>query len=64
MVDSDIGHVNNEKLYQLPLGKFVDVLEYKADELGIWVHRDMDEHRPSETCSVCGEYRPANRRGL
>jgi len=66
VADSDIGHVNNQKLHQLPLGKFVDVLEYKARELGIRVHRNVDEHRTSETCSVCGDYRPANRikRGL
>ena len=66
VVNSDIGHVNNQKLHQLPLGRFVDVLEYQASEVGIRVHRNVDEHRTSETCSVCGEVRPANRikRGL
>jgi len=62
---SDIGHVNNQKLHQLPLGKFVHVLEYKAAEAGIRVHQ-VDEYRTSKACSVCGEVRPANRikRGL
>ena len=66
VVDSDIGHVNNQKLHQLPLGKFLDVLEYKAREVRITVHRNVDEYGTSETCSVCGEVRPANRirRGL
>ncbi len=66
VANSDIGHVNNQKLHQLPFGRFVDVLEYKAGEVGIKVHRNVDEHLTSETCSVCGQYRPANRirRGL
>jgi len=63
---SDTGHVNNQKLHQLPLGRFVSILEYRASEVGIRVHRDVDEHRTSETCSVCGQYRPSSRikRGL
>ena len=64
--NSDIGHVNNQKLHQLPLGRFANVLEYRAREVGIGVQLDVDESRTSETCSVCGEYRAANRikRGL
>ena len=66
VTESDIGHLNNQKLHQMLLGRFVDVLSYKAGEKGITVHAEIPEDKTSETCCVCGMERKANRikRGL
>ena len=59
------GASGNKKLYGWEFDRFMDLLEYKAEEHGILVDR-VDEENTSKTCSCCGQIRDSNRmeRGL
>ncbi|WP_372590066.1 transposase [Fervidobacterium thailandense] len=61
----DIGSQNNQKLHQMPYGKFLQKLKYKAKTYGIQVIQ-IDEAYTSQTCSCCGAVDKNNRkhRGL
>lgn len=61
----DIGKQNNQKLHQLPYGKFIEKLKYKAKVNGITVIQ-VNESYTSQTCSKCGTIDKTNRvhRGL
>lgn len=48
----NIGHQTNEKLHQIPLGKLVKMIQYKAREYGIKVIQ-IDESYTSQECSCC-----------
>ncbi|WP_369792337.1 MULTISPECIES: zinc ribbon domain-containing protein [Thermotoga] len=45
--------MNNQKLHQMPYGKFLSKLKYKADQVGIRVIEVLETHT-SQTCSICG----------
>jgi len=49
----DIGKQNNQKLHQMPYGKFIEKLRYKAKVNGITVIQ-VNESYTSQTCSMCG----------
>lgn len=61
----DIGKQNNQKLHQMPYGKFLNALKYKAKERGIQIIQ-IDEAYTSQTCSNCDTVDKTNRvhRGL
>lgn len=61
----DIGKQNNQKLHQMPYGKFLNALKYKAKERGIQIIQ-VDEAYTSQTCSHCDTVDKTNRahRGL
>lgn len=61
----DIGKQNNQKLHQMPYGKFLQKLKYKSKAYGIQVIQ-IDEAYTSQTCSCCGTVDKNNRvhRGL
>ncbi|AIY87267.1 MULTISPECIES: RNA-guided endonuclease TnpB family protein [unclassified Thermotoga] len=65
ITEIDIGSINNKKLHQMPYGKFLSKLKYKADQVGIRVI-EVDEAYTSQTCSVCGAVDRSSRlhRGL
>jgi len=59
----DIGKQNNQKLHQMPYGKFIEKLKAKVN--GITVIQ-VNESYTSQTCSKCGTVDKTNRihRGL
>ncbi len=61
----DIGRKNNEKFHRIPFGKFIAMITYKAEEVGITVSK-IDEKYTSQQCSTCGLVKKSNRkhRGL
>jgi putative transposase len=61
----DIGKQNNQKLHQMPYGKFIEKPKYKAKVNGITVIQ-VNESYTSQTCSKCGTIDKTNRvhRGL
>jgi len=61
----DIGDRVNQQLHRIPFGKLIDMIAYKAEELGIRVEQ-IDESYTSQKCSVCGVIKKSNRkfRGL
>ncbi|MFU8653957.1 RNA-guided endonuclease InsQ/TnpB family protein [Methanotorris formicicus] len=63
--DLDIGRRNNEKFHRIPFGKLINMITYKAEELGISVDK-VDESYTSQKCSACGIIKKSNRkyRGL
>nr|WP_198003833.1 RNA-guided endonuclease TnpB family protein [Methanocaldococcus sp. FS406-22] len=61
----DIGDRVNQQLHKIPFGKLINMIMYKAEELGIKVEQ-IDESYTSQKCSICGMIRKSNRkyRGL
>jgi putative transposase len=65
--DAEWGRHGNKKIHDWPFDTIISMIEYKAEERGISVHR-VDEAglRTSKTCCTCGMEVSANRveRGL
>jgi putative transposase len=61
----NIGKRNNQNFVSVPFVKLVQLLEYKAEMVGMKVIRTSEEYT-SQTCSCCGIVRKASRkyRGL
>lgn len=59
--DIDYSSKSNQKLHQWLAGKIYDLIEYKAESVGIKVEL-QDEAYTSQTCPQCGSrYKPKNR---
>ena len=57
----NLGKQNNQNFIQIPFLAFVQLVEYKAQQVGIQVVR-KDEAYTSQQCSNCGIQTPTNRR--
>jgi putative transposase len=60
--DTDVGHMNNQKIHQWSAGRVRQKLTYKAQHLGMEVVLQEEAHT-SKTCPKCGHRRKSSPRG-
>jgi putative transposase len=51
--NSELGKKNNQKFHALPFRKLIQMIKYKAQELGISVNTEITEEYTSQTCAYC-----------
>jgi putative transposase len=50
---SELGKKNKQKFHALPFRKLIQMIKYKAQEVGISVKTEITEEYTSQTCACC-----------
>ncbi|WP_155890996.1 zinc ribbon domain-containing protein, partial [Ectobacillus panaciterrae] len=50
---ANLGKVNNQTFHALPFRKIIEMITYKAEEVGISVNSTITEEYTSQTCAFC-----------